>query len=297
MIKDLSLTLKEILDDRTLPDPLKSASKVFDRPDESFIPDQTTINLFLYDIRENVELRSNETRFERLNAHVIAHRPPLRISCSYLITAWPVSGDRLPEEELPLEEQHLLSQILEVLSKYPTIPKRFLQGSLKPPEPPLPQGSIWWEDPPLPMVTLHPDALKNLSEFWTSLGSRIRPSITVTATISMPVFADVTGPIVTTKITGIDLGKGRIEESMVQIGGQVITIGEGGRKLGIPGVLVDILNAGVHTTTDSEGRYSFSRVPAGTHTIRAVVVGFEPKTQPLVVPGRPEDYDITLTPL
>jgi hypothetical protein len=38
-------------------------------------------------------------------------------------------------------------------------------------------------------------------------------------------------------------------------------------------------------------------VPAGTHTLRAVAPGFQLKSQPLVVPGRPEDYEITLAPL
>jgi hypothetical protein len=61
--------------------------------------------------------------------------------------------------------------------------------------------------------------------------------------------------------------------------------------------VVDVLDAGLRTKTTSDGRYSFSRVPAGTRTIRAVAVGYQPRTQPVTVPGRPEDYDINLIPL
>src|SRR5262249_10755481 len=95
MIRDLSETLRAILDDPALatsfPE-LAAAQIVFDRPAESFNPAQTTIDLFLYDIRENMELRSNEPRYERLNGQTRIHRAPMRVACSYLVTAWPVGG-------------------------------------------------------------------------------------------------------------------------------------------------------------------------------------------------------------
>jgi hypothetical protein len=286
MIGDLSLTLKQILGDPNLPEPLHLAQIAFDRPTDPYSPGQRTVNVFLYDIRENVELRSNEPIIERHNGQATIRLPPLRVACSYLVTAWPAG---VTGEELVLQEHELLSQVLQVLARYPTIPDQFLQGSLK------------GQEPPLPMVALHPDALKNLSEFWTSLGSKLRPSLTVTVTISMPVFADVTEPIVTTKFTGFDVGTGVVEETQIQIGGRVFhqVLNPEGQlvAVGIAGAIVDILDAGLRVETDSEGRYSFVRVPVGTHTIRAIAVGFEPKTQPLVVPGRSQDYEITLTPL
>src|SRR5215207_3840324 len=98
MIRDLSLTLQAILDDPALaasfPE-LAGAQVVFDRPSDTFNPSQTTIDLFLYDVRENMELRSNEPRLERLNGQTRIHPPPLRVMCSYLVTAWPVGGTEL----------------------------------------------------------------------------------------------------------------------------------------------------------------------------------------------------------
>jgi len=276
MIRDLSETLRKILTQTGLPPELAAVQIVFDCPTEPFNPPQTTVDLFLYDIRENVELRSNEPSTERLNGQARIHRPPMRVACSYIVTAWPKGG-----AELALQEHRLLSQLLQVLSQYPTIPEDFLQGGLK------------GQEPPMPMMTSQADGLKNPAEFWTALGHKLRPSLTVTATISMPVFTEVIGPIVTTKVTGFDVCTGVVEETWVQIGGRVRN---GGGQV-IPDALVDIMDAGLRTTTDNEGRYSFSRVPVGTYNIRVVAVGFEPKTQSLVVPGRPEDYDITLIPL
>lgn len=280
MIRDLTQTLRSLLTQSAVPAELAGAQIVFDRPTDQFNPTQATVDLFLYDIRENLELRSNESTVERQNGQVTISRPPLRVDCSYLVTAWPggVSGD-----ELALQEHRLLSQILQVFSRYSTIPNNFLQGSLAN------------QEPPLPMVTARANGLKEPAEFWTSLGTQLRASIGVTVTIGIPVFAPVTSSMVTTKVAGFDLGKG-VEETLIQIGGQVQAQTQGGIE-SVPNALVDILDAGLQTRTDKKGRYLFVQVPSGTHTIRVVAEGFEPHSQSLIVPGRSEDYQIILTPL
>jgi Pvc16 N-terminal domain len=171
MIDDLSRTLRAILTQKKLPPELAAAQIVFDHPSQPFNPQHTTVDLFLYDIREDLELRSNVETIERHNGQFTAHRPPLRVACSYLVTAWPVGGT-----DLPLQEQRLLSQVLKIFSGCSTIHSDFLQGSLRD------------QTPPLPMVTALQGPQKNLSEFWMALGSHLRPSLTVTATIAMDVY-------------------------------------------------------------------------------------------------------------
>lgn len=275
MIQDLSQTLRSILTQPGLPAPLSTAQIVFDRPSDPFTPSQTTVDMFLYDLRENLELRSNELSVEKTGAQSITHKAPLRLSCSYLVTAWPVGG-----VDPALQEQQLLSQVLQTLAHFPTIPANFLQGAMA------------GQTPPLPMVALHPDALKNLSEFWTSLGNKLRPSLTLTITISMPVFDDVVEFLVTTRTTGTIPGTGP-EENWLQIGGRVFDQ----LSNGVAGALVDVLDAGLRAQTDADGRFTFVRIPAGSHSLRVVASGFQPQTRTVVVPGRPEDYQITLTPL
>jgi hypothetical protein len=60
---------------------------------------------------------------------------------------------------------------------------------------------------------------------------------------------------------------------------------------------VDILDAGLRQTTDSDGGFAFDKVAAGAHTIRAVAAGYQPQIQGLTIPGTPDEYVITLTPL
>jgi hypothetical protein len=281
MIRDLSETLKAILQDPSVPPELGAADIVFDRPSDPFTLTKTIIDLFLYDVRENTELRSNEYVVERMNNQSIIHPAPLRLNCSYLVTAWPVGGP-----EIALQEHRLLTQALRALGQFPIIPAKYLQGSLV------------GQEPPLPMMALHPDALKNLSEFWTSVGNKLRASLTVTVTIGVPLFADVADFMVTTRTTAVAPAETGSPDTFVQVGGRVLDLA----ARGIAGALVDILDAtlqetGLRETTDAEGRFSFVRVPIGTQNLRAVASGFQDKTQQLVVPGRQEDYEITLARL
>lgn len=278
MIRDLDETLRRVLHDPAqmaqFPE-LAAADVLFDRPTDPYTPQRTTVNLFLYELRENTELRSNEPEIEIVNGKAISHPAPMRLFCSYLVTAWPIGG-----AELALQEHRLLTQTLRVLSRYPTIPGIFLQGNLI------------GQTPPLPMVTLHPDSLKAMSEFWTSLGNRMRASLTVTVTISVPVFADVSDFLVTTHKTNY-LPGGAPGETLLHVGGKVLD----NTSQGIGNALVDLLDAGMRTTSDDSGNFDFTDVPPGVHTLRAAASGFAVKSQPMKVPGSPEDYEIKLAPL
>ena len=283
-IDDLSATLRAVLQDNsfaTMFPQLHGADIIFDRPSDTLAPAKTSIDLFLYDIRENLDLRLNEVTTTRVGNQVITHPAPLRLACSYLATAWPVGG-----VDLPLQEQRLLSEMLVVLSHYPLIPDTFLQGTLA------------GQAPPLPMVALHPDALKNLAEFWSSLGTKMKPSLTVTVTISVPVFSDVPDFIVTTQNIGIAPDPHAASEPLLQIGGRV----RDPLSHGIAGALVDVLDAALSPITpsqnsDSNGQFVFPQVNAGTYQLRAIATGFKVHVQPVTIPGMPDDYVIQLTPL
>ena len=180
MIRDLSETLSALLAPA-----LPTADISFERPTDVFQPAQTTVNLFLYDVRENLELRNNEPVVRRVGTVAIKEPPPVRLDCAYLVTAWPVGGT-----DLPLQEHRLLSQSLRRLLRFPTIPPEFLRGSLI------------GQQPPLPTVTARPDGLANPAEFWTALGSRLRVALTLKATIGVTAFDPVSDHLVLMKRTG-----------------------------------------------------------------------------------------------
>jgi hypothetical protein len=242
VIGDLSLTLRAILTQPGLPSELAAAQIAFDRPGESFNPGQTTVDLFLYDIRENLELRNPEPAIERVNGQAVRRPPPLRVACTYLVTAWPVGG-----AELPLQEHRLLGQTLQILARYPTIPASFLQDGLK------------GQQLPLPLVTSRTDGLGEPAEFWSALGGRLRPSLSVTVTIGLDVFAAETLPLVT---------QDRIEISIAQrpsIAGRVLAAD----GAAVAGAAVSLVEAALSTTAGANGRYAFGPVAPGRYTLRA----------------------------
>lgn len=282
MIRDLSLTLKKILEDPNLPEPLKTARVVFDHPASPFAPTQLTVDVFLYDIRENLELRSNEPIIERNNGQATMARSPKRVACSYLITAWPVGG-----EEPALQEHRILSQVLMALSQYPTIPASLLQGSLV------------GQEPPLPMVTAQPDGLKDPHEFWAAIGNHLRPSITVTITIAMQPFTPVTAPLVMTEVVHVGERTSLEAEEMEQatrleffsISGRV-TDATGGPVTGATIVLVE---SNMAATTDVDGRYHIRMMRAGAYTLR-VQKDAAVKQVGITVPASAQgNYDVRLT--
>jgi hypothetical protein len=277
MIDDLSRSLRAILDDPGLATPfpeLADAQISFERPSETFNPAQTTIDLFLYDVRENVELRDNTPSVTRLNGQVAIGRPPLRVACWYLVTAWPVGGI-----EPPLQEHRLLSQALQVFSALPTIPPGFLQGALV------------GQEPPLPLLAAQADGLSNPAEFWTALGNRLRPSFTLMATVAIPVGVPVLAPAAIThevRLEQIDLPG--TEVSWFLFGGRVTDAA----SAAVAGATVLLVEPNLSTTTDAEGRYHLGSVAAGTFTLR-VTLGAVTQEVTITVPAPAgSNYDVQL---
>jgi len=188
MIHDLDETLRELLTQTLPPSLVEQVTISFATPDDQFPPTSVTlpaIDLFLYDVQENRDLRSNEWRVERSgNGTATKRPPPVRVDCSYLVTAWPSESAPNPAED----EHRLLGEVMKVLLRHPTIPAELLQGDL--------QG----QEPPLPTISLHPGRLQSVGEFWQALGGKPKAALNYTVTIGVEVYEAVEiGPLVTEK--------------------------------------------------------------------------------------------------
>ncbi len=190
VISDLDKTLKQLFQSEfgtTLPFDLSFAI-----PDKNFTPvskTQTTLDCYLYEINEDRELRSVAPIVQRnIDGTIDKTLPPPRIKLSYCITAWS-PAQPTPDREPQLDEHTLLSQVLEVLLKYPNLPAGVLQGTLT-------------GQDPLPLTTVVlPDTSKSTSDFWSAIGGELRPSIDYKVTVSLTYQAPSTGPMVTTMVT------------------------------------------------------------------------------------------------
>jgi hypothetical protein len=147
----------------------------FIAPDGEFPPAAVTlpsINLFLYDIRENLELRDARWYVERQSdGTTVKQRPPVRVDCSYLVTAWPSEAAPNPAAD----EHKLLGEVLKVLVRHPVLPEVLLQGSLA------------HQEPALPSITIHQSHLQSWGDFWQAIGGKPKAALNYTVTIGVPV--------------------------------------------------------------------------------------------------------------
>ncbi len=284
MFQDLDGTLEAILNDAAAPTELRNAQVSFETPDRNFSPAQATVNLFLYEVKENRELRDPVPITQTVAGNVIRRRPPLRVDCMYLVTAW---SHQMGAAKVA-EEHHLLAQALVWLSRFPTIPPGFLSG-----------GLVGQPFPP-PTLVAQMNSEKNMGEFWTALGSPPRPAFYVVVTIAMDLAVQVSeGPPVVTRELRLrrKMPPGVAEPllaTVFEIGGMVR---DAGTLAVIANAQVTLLESGRATTTDQEGRFRFDNLEAGNYTLRVSAAGFATDDKLIAVPATALNaYDVGLTP-
>jgi hypothetical protein len=192
MIADLDRTLQYLLEQELPADVVSQVAISFEPPDVDFPPSTVSlpaIDLFLYDIRENLDLRSNEWIFEReSDLEIRRRRAAVRINCSYLITAWASNGTQRPSQD----EHQLLGLIMMVLLRHRTITQDYLQGALR------------QQDIPLPTTVLQSGTLQSMGEFWQALGGKPKAAINFTVTIGADPYDPITIPLVRETTTTIE---------------------------------------------------------------------------------------------
>ena len=197
MIDDLDESLKTLLDAGTCPgtSPSRVRSR-FAAPDDQFPPQSVTlpaVDLFLYDVRENLDLRSNEVYLERRSDGTATRaRAPVRVDFSYLVTAW--SSESVPDRAQ--DEHRLLGEVMRTLLRHRSIPAEVLQGVLAN------------QDLPLPTSALQPGRLQSLGEFWQALGGKPKAALNYTVTFSVDVFEPEPVQLVTEKVLRVELSNG-----------------------------------------------------------------------------------------
>ncbi len=200
MIRDLDETLRALLKQQAPPgSELAGADVSFDLPDGEWRSTlgSLTVNCYLYDVRENRDMRTTEPVKQRHPATGRAiYRPaPVRIDCAYCITAWSPAAD-----ESVLDEHRLLGQVLMVLLRHPTIPAALLQGSLA------------TQLPPYPTMIASTDGMKSKPEFWGALDQQLKPSVSYVVTLAAMLDDEPTPADMAPEVEEVRVGPFHLEE-------------------------------------------------------------------------------------
>ncbi|MPV48650.1 DUF4255 domain-containing protein [Pseudactinotalea sp. HY160] len=138
---------------------------VFDAPTTEWAARRNapTVNLYLYDLREDSRWRQWGLGNDVVDGRVSARRPAERLfKLSYLVTAW---------TQRPEDEHRLLDSLLATLVWHESIPRSDLTGALASAK----------NDVRL-SVGMPPPEDRGFADVWSALGGQLKPSIDVVVT-------------------------------------------------------------------------------------------------------------------
>ena len=164
MFYEVDEALRRLVKEQALDDP--DVEIAFEAPTKDWAARRNapTVNLYLYDIREDLRRRQRGLLNEYDSDGKVAarHMPPRHIKLSYLITAW---------TQRPEDEHRLLSALLYGFLRNETIPQELLSGRLA--------------EIGLPVtisVALPPPEDRSFADVWSALGGELKPSLDVVVT-------------------------------------------------------------------------------------------------------------------
>ncbi len=269
MISDLDESLKQLLVKKGKLDSAE-VDISFDMPDREWSASlsKPAVNLYLYDIRENNQLRGTEWQVEKLpNGMATKRKNPSRIDLSYLVTVW--TNDIA-------DEHRLLWQALTTFFRYPILPDDVLTGGLR--------DQLY----PIRTLAAQPDGLfSNPSDFWAALDNEIKPSLNLVITLALDLDLVVTAAQVATRTFGFKQPDAPAERS-VRIAGRLHAAGK--KDKAVAGARVIAREAGRSSETDSDGQYALDNLREGKHTLDVFVGDKKVKEIAITVPAK--DYDL-----
>jgi Pvc16 N-terminal domain/Carboxypeptidase regulatory-like domain len=228
-----------------------------------------TVNLFLYDLRENLGQSEASPRDVRLNGANMSAPPPMRLEVTYAVTAWTKAVE---------DEHRLLSQVLAILFSHTSLPADLLAGRL----------AAASRLRAIETEVGRPKEEK--ADFWTSIGGRYKASIDYAIRIEVESGLMFTrGPQVRSQTMRLELdGVRRTMEELQRFGGVVRdSSGEP-----VADAWVALPDLGKMTSSDREGRFLFDGLRPGDHKVEARTASGEEASGVAKVPGEGVDLEL-----
>jgi Pvc16 N-terminal domain len=211
----------------TVPLSARQVDVSFEAPDSEWGAGVTkpTINLFLWNLRQNLDERESGMQLvEDEDGNRIRRPRDPRVDCRYLVTAWTTEVQ---------DEHRLLGSVLSTLLTHDEIDAEYLQGEY---------ASVR----PVPtLVVARPDGEQD-PDLWSALGGQLKPALNlvVTATVDLRIKWEIGPPVERFDLDLLDRTASERASAVRTVGGRV----EDG-----PGVVVR--SARGSTVTDAEGRF------------------------------------------
>lgn len=255
------------------------------------------INVYLVDIRDARELRSNAVERSIVDGVVSERRAAPRIDLHFLVSAWTpeVQG---AQTEPTIVEHRLLGAVVSALFNGEPLLARSIYAPT-----PLPAGfPAEIADHPLALTVLPVAGFDKIADFWNTMNWHWKPVVYFILKTPVVLEAAISGHPVRTRMmrtfASAGAAPGEPFDSLIQIAGEVNDAANplpGGGAAPMVGALVLIGTvAGVTydtTTSDDLGRFTFRGLSPGTYRLRASVAGRGEVMRDVAVPSN--EYDLT----
>ncbi|MBA3532238.1 MAG: DUF4255 domain-containing protein [Ardenticatenales bacterium] len=262
LIRELPISNNEI--DIDFKQPKREWSARLSRP---------TLNLFLYDVRENNKMRQAQPFWdvEQNGKTATLQRKPVMINLHYVITAWATE---------PEDEHRLLGRTLMTLYRHPYIPKDLLPEEIAEAK----------ED--VIILKSQYDMLDKPSDIWSTIDNQWRPSIPMILTTPLMPFAPVIEPVVRERevrvgqidpATALPDRKPQLSE---QAGKSIYLTIAGQVRLGGPveNLRVRLLEMARDVEIQPNGQFAIGKLRQGDYTLEVSAKGYLPKRRRVTIP-------------
>jgi len=241
-----------------------------------------TINLFLFDVRENLRLRGAEqyTTIRRADGTSEVRRNLVRMDLRYLMTAW------VKEAE---DEHLLLSSALISMLRFPFLPQDLLPDSFK--EQPAPIS--------IEVATFPPEngPTDKFTEIWGVLDNEMRPGVQVTVTVAVDPYRPMVFKQVRTRevryvqqseiAPDTSNGNQAVSKTYWTLGGTIQST-----KHALSTISAVLVEKQLKVELDEDGRFTLPSLNEGEYHLDILVNNKVLKRQPILVPS--DEYEIVV---
>jgi hypothetical protein len=232
-----------------------------------------TLNLFLYDLRENNVLRQPEWKLEKKNGSAVKKRSPVRLDLNYMITAWATE---------PEDEHNLLYRALLVLFRHPELPEDLLTESLKS------------QPVPIPLRVAEHEAFRSAADYWGVLDNELRPAIACSLTLALDPYTEVSGPLVFSRDLRFGQSAGLPRERTLASGGDQFWM-VGGRVRSprpVQDLKVLLVERGLAVQAGAQGEFVLGNLATGEYNLEVTGEGIQTTRRKIKVPSKEYDVEV-----
>lgn len=228
-----------------------------------------SVNLYLHDLRENLQLREESFRVTRPPGDTTAQiqRSPVKLDLTYRVTAHAGSDSAM--------EHRLISDLLTALLRYRVIPEEYRQGVLNGGDAPL-----------LSVAQPEHAATSDPAQLWRAIGGPLKPSVSLVVTVAFNPFETRWTRVVREAVVGIGPGlvpQKPLQETSVRVSCAGVVTAQAD-ETPLPGVTVRLEGLERTAITDDKGFFYFLDLVPGKHAVTVGHEGYEPARAEFVAP-------------